>query len=89
MSVKEHENNLSDRHCPKHYHMCHNYYRIVGNMSILSVTVIGIESQKKKDRPFFMGVGVIKVHLKQNMAQKANIKSFILCSRCLKEDTQC
>ena len=63
--------------------MRHNYYRIVGNMSILDVEVIGIES-KKKDMNIFMGVGVIKVHLKQNTTQKANIKSFILCGRCLK-----
>ena len=27
--------------------MSHNYYRIVGKMSILSVEVIGIESQKR------------------------------------------
>ena len=63
--------------------MSHNYYRIVGNMSILSVEVIVIESQKK-DMNIFMVVGVIKVHLKQNMTQKATIKSFILCSRCQK-----
>ena len=75
--------NLSDRDCPKHYHMSHNYYRLVGNMSILSVEVIRIEGQEKT-RTFFMGVGVIKEHLKQNMTQKAIIKSFIQCSRCLK-----
>ena len=45
--------------------MSHNYYRIVGNLSRLSVEVSGIESQK--DMNIFMGVGVIKVHLKQNM----------------------
>ena len=55
-------------------------------MSILSVEVIDIES--KKDRDIFMEVGVLKVYLKQNMTQTANIKSFILSSRCLKEDTQ-
>ena len=63
--------------------MSHNYYKIADNMSVLSVEVIGIESQKK-DMNIFMGVGIIKVHLKQNMTQKANIKSFIMCSRCLK-----
>ena len=63
--------------------MSHNYYRIVVNMSNLSVEVIDIES-KKKDMNIFMGVGVIKVHVKQNVTQKTNIKSFILCSRCLK-----
>ena len=34
--------------------MSHNYYRIVGNMSILSVEVIDIGSQKK-DMNIFMG----------------------------------
>ena len=29
--------------------MSHNYYRIVGHMSILSVEVIGIESQKRHE----------------------------------------
>ena len=29
--------------------MSHNYYRLVGNMSILSVEVIGIESQKRPE----------------------------------------
>ena len=52
-------------------------------MSILSVEVINTEN-KKKDMNIFMGVGVIKAHLKQNMTQKANIKSFILSIRCLK-----
>ena len=42
-------------------------------MSILSVEVIDTEN-KKKDMNIFMGVGVIKAHLKQNMTQKANIK---------------
>ena len=36
--------------------MSHNYYRIVGNMSILSVEVIGIESQKRHE-PFYWGRG--------------------------------
>ena len=57
-------------------------------MSILSVEVIDFES-KKKDMNIFMGGRGNKAHLKQNMTQKANIKSFILCSRCLKYDTQC
>ena len=30
----------------------------------------------------FLGVGVIKVHLKQNRTQKESIKSFIMFSRC-------
>ena len=47
------KNNLSDRQCPKHYHMSHNYYRIVGNLSILSVEVIDFESQKNMN--IFMG----------------------------------
>ena len=48
--------------------MNHNYYRIVVNMSNLSVVVIGIEG--KKDKNIFVEVGVIKVHLEQNMTQK-------------------
>ena len=81
----KHKHDLSDRPCPKHYHMSHNYYSFVGNMSILSVEVIGIECQTDMDIFFFGGgggVGVIKVHLKQNRTQKASIKSFILFSRC-------
>ena len=53
MNIK---NNLSDRHYPKHYHMSHNYYRIVGNMSILYVEVIGIEGQKGHEH-FYGGRG--------------------------------
>ena len=36
--------------------MSHNYYRIVDNMSILSVEVIGIESQKRHEH-FYGGRG--------------------------------
>ena len=36
--------------------MNHNYYRTVGNMSILSVEVIGIESQKRHEH-FYGGRG--------------------------------
>ena len=36
--------------------MSHNYYRIVGNMSILYVEVIGIESQKGHEH-FYGGSG--------------------------------
>ena len=45
--VKEHKNNLSNTHCPKHYHMSYNCYNILGNMTVLSFEVIGIESKKK------------------------------------------
>ena len=44
--VKEHKNNLSNTHCPKHYHMSYNCYKILGNMTVLSFEVIGIESKK-------------------------------------------
>ena len=44
-------------------------------MSTLSVEVIGNES--KNTWTFFIGIGVIKVHLKQTMTYKAaNIKSY-------------
>ena len=36
--------------------MSHNYYRIVGKMSILSVEVIGIES-RKRHKHFYGGRG--------------------------------
>ena len=66
------KNNFSDRHYPKHYHMSHNYYRIVGNMSIYMLKSLALRA--KKDMNILMGVGVIKVHLKPKHDAKSKHK---------------
>ena len=57
--------------------MSHNYYRIVGNMSILSIKGIGIESQKRHEH-IYGGRGN-KSTSETKHDTKANIKNHLYC----------